>query len=93
MAFAVILVFMELGLLGGVGRTATMLFDKLNFDLLITSSEYLDMSRPGGVPALAAIAGASGSGSRRRDPAFGRRRRLASAAASRLVRHDVPAAV
>ena len=44
-AFAVILVFMELGLLGGVGRTATMLYDKLQFDLLITSSEYLDLSR------------------------------------------------
>jgi putative ABC transport system permease protein len=46
-AFAVILIFMELGLLGGVGRTATMLFDKLNFDLIITSGEYLDMSRSG----------------------------------------------
>ncbi|HEY1190847.1 MAG TPA: FtsX-like permease family protein [Gemmata sp.] len=44
-AFAVVLVFMELGLLGGVGRTATMLYDKLQFDLLITSSEYLDLSR------------------------------------------------
>ncbi|MCE9562538.1 MAG: lipid ABC transporter [Planctomycetes bacterium] len=44
-AFAVILIFMELGLLGGVGRTATMLFDKLNFDLFITSSEYMDLSR------------------------------------------------
>ena len=27
-----------------------MLFDKLNFDLLITSSEYLDMSRPAEFP-------------------------------------------
>jgi putative ABC transport system permease protein len=41
---------MELGLLGGVGRTATMLFDKLNFDLIITSAEYLDMSRAGKFP-------------------------------------------
>lgn len=48
-AFAVVLAFMELGLLGGVGRTATILFDKLEFDLLITSTEYLDLSRPGGV--------------------------------------------
>jgi putative ABC transport system permease protein len=51
-AFAVTLIFMELGLLGGVGRTATMLFDKLQFDLLLTSSEYLDLSRPGQVPRL-----------------------------------------
>ncbi len=49
-AFAVILIFMELGLLGGVGRTATMLFDKLNFDLIITSGEYLDLSRAGEFP-------------------------------------------
>lgn len=49
-AFAVVLIFMELGLLGGVGRTATMLYDKLNFDLLVTSSEYLDLSRPGAFP-------------------------------------------
>lgn len=48
-AFAVVLAFMELGLLGGVGRTATILFDKLEFDLLVTSSEYLDLSRPGNV--------------------------------------------
>lgn len=44
-AFAVVLVFMELGMLGGVGRTATMLYDKLQFDLLVTSAEYLDLSR------------------------------------------------
>src|SRR5690242_8131513 len=30
-AFAVVLVFMELGMLGGVGRTATMLYDNLQF--------------------------------------------------------------
>ncbi|QJW97825.1 FtsX-like permease family protein [Frigoriglobus tundricola] len=49
-AFAVVLVFMELGMLGGVGRTATMLYDKLQFDLLVTSAEYLDLSRPGEFP-------------------------------------------
>src|SRR5688572_16103417 len=49
-AFAVILVFMELGMFGGVGRTATMLYDKLQFDLLITSSEYLDVSRTDAFP-------------------------------------------
>src|SRR3954466_7765847 len=49
-AFAVILVFMELGMLGGVGRTATMLYDKLQFDLLVTSSEYLDVSRTDAFP-------------------------------------------
>ncbi len=51
-AFAVVLVFMELGMLGGVGRTATMLYDKLQFDLLITSGEYLDLSRAPEFPQL-----------------------------------------
>lgn len=49
-AFAVALVFMELGFLGGVERTATLLYDKLRFDLLITSGEYLDLTRPGNFP-------------------------------------------
>jgi putative ABC transport system permease protein len=49
-AFAVVLIFMELGMVGGVGRTATMLYDNLQFDLLLTSSEYLDLSRPGEFP-------------------------------------------
>ncbi len=49
-AFAVALIFMELGLLGGVGRTATILFDRLRFDLLLTSAEYLDLSRTGEFP-------------------------------------------
>jgi putative ABC transport system permease protein len=48
-AFAVVLIFMELGLLAGVGRTATMLYDSLNFDLLLTSAEYMDLSRPADV--------------------------------------------
>ena len=83
---------MELGLLGGVGRTATMLFDKLNFDLIITSSEYLDMSRPGEIPRGAAGAGSHGDGRGRRDPALVRRRRLAAAVATGTVRHARPAA-
>jgi putative ABC transport system permease protein len=49
-AFAVTLIFMELGMVGGVGRTATMLYDNLQFDFLLTSSEYLDISRPASFP-------------------------------------------
>jgi len=48
-AFAVVLVFMQLGFLGAVENTATLLFDKLRFDLLVTSSEYIDLSRTGDV--------------------------------------------
>ncbi|MFO0800153.1 MAG: FtsX-like permease family protein [Gemmataceae bacterium] len=49
-AFAVVLVFMELGLYDGVGRTAAMLYDALRFDLLLVSSEYVDVSRTGDFP-------------------------------------------
>jgi putative ABC transport system permease protein len=46
-AFAVVLVFMQLGFLGSVENTASLLYNKMQFDLLLTSSEYIDMSRPG----------------------------------------------
>jgi putative ABC transport system permease protein len=46
-AFAVVLVFMQLGFLGSVENTATLLYGKMRFDLLITSTEYIDLSRPG----------------------------------------------
>ena len=49
-AFAVALIFMELGMFGGVGRTATMLYDALRFDLILTSSEYVDVSRTATFP-------------------------------------------
>src|SRR5690348_7823248 len=47
--FAVVLVFMQLGFLGSVENTATLLYAKMRFDVLIASSEYIDMSRPGAV--------------------------------------------
>jgi len=46
-AFAVVLVFMQLGFLGSVENTATLFYDKLQYDVIILSSEYIDMSRPG----------------------------------------------
>jgi putative ABC transport system permease protein len=46
-AFAVVLVFMQYGFLGALNDTATLLYDRLAFDLLLTSSEYLELSRPG----------------------------------------------
>ncbi len=49
-AFAVALIFMELGMFGGVERTATALFDGLRFDLILTSSEYGDVGRAGDIP-------------------------------------------
>ncbi|HVK18703.1 MAG TPA: FtsX-like permease family protein [Fimbriiglobus sp.] len=46
-AFAVVLVFMQYGFLGALYDTATLLYDRLAFDLMLTSSEYLEFSRPG----------------------------------------------
>jgi putative ABC transport system permease protein len=48
-AFAVVLVFMQLGFLGSVENTATLLYGKMRFDVLVTSGEYIDLSRPGKV--------------------------------------------
>jgi putative ABC transport system permease protein len=48
--FTVILIFMQLGFLGAVEQTATLLFDHLDFDLLLVSSEYLDFRRSGDFP-------------------------------------------
>src|SRR5262249_8747513 len=60
--FAVLLIFSQLGFLGSVDRTATLLFDKLDFDLLLTSREYLNLNSPESFPRLrlaqaAAVAG------------------------------------
>jgi putative ABC transport system permease protein len=50
--FAVLLIFAQLGFLGSVNQTATLLFDKLDFDLLLTSNEYLNLNTPAGFPRL-----------------------------------------
>jgi len=42
-AFALLLVFMQLGFLGAVSNTATVLFDQLEFDLMIRSPDYLHL--------------------------------------------------
>jgi putative ABC transport system permease protein len=47
--FAVTLIFMEIGMFGGIKRTATMFFDALRFDLLVASNEYIDLGRPGDI--------------------------------------------
>jgi putative ABC transport system permease protein len=51
-AFAALLIFTQLGFLGSVDRTATLLFDHLDFDLLLTSREYLDLNTPEGFPRM-----------------------------------------
>ena len=64
-AFAAVLLFMQLGFLGAVRTTATLLLDRLAFDLLLTSSEYLDLTKAGSLSrsrlaAAAAVPGVAG---------------------------------
>lgn len=42
-AFAVILIFMQLGFLGSAQQSATLFFDALDFDLLVRSHNYLHL--------------------------------------------------
>jgi putative ABC transport system permease protein len=49
-AFAIILVFMQLGFHGSVLATATLLYDKLDFDLALISTEYLHTGMTGQFP-------------------------------------------
>jgi putative ABC transport system permease protein len=48
-AFTVFLMLMQLGFLGSVVKTATLLYDHLDFDLLLVSSEYAARN-PGTLP-------------------------------------------
>lgn len=45
-AFAVLLLFMQLGFLDAVGNTASLVYDQLDFDLLILSREYISLANP-----------------------------------------------
>jgi putative ABC transport system permease protein len=47
-AFAAVLIFFQFGLLKAVGRTATVVYDALEFDVLIRSRAYVEVSDPRG---------------------------------------------
>ncbi len=46
-AFALLLVFMQLGFMGAVSHTATNLLENLKFDILIRARDYLHLYEPG----------------------------------------------
>ncbi|QDU87706.1 FtsX-like permease family protein [Pirellulimonas nuda] len=48
--FAVVLIFMQLGFRGAIERTATQIFESLDFDLLIRSPAYIRLTDPRSVP-------------------------------------------
>lgn len=49
-AFAVLLMFMQLGFYGSAETAATTLYEALDFDLLLISSNYLNSTRPRSFP-------------------------------------------
>ena len=48
--FAVILIFMQLGFLGGIILTATQIYNALDFDLMIRSPAYLHLTEARSFP-------------------------------------------
>ncbi len=66
-AFAVVLVLLQLGFLASVRQTATRIYDHLDFDLLLASPEYLHLAKAGTIErvrlaqaaSLPEVAGAS----------------------------------
>src|SRR6516165_10678630 len=49
-AFSMLLVFMQLGFFGSAAVTATIFFDKLDFDLILLSRDYINITGPGSFP-------------------------------------------
>jgi putative ABC transport system permease protein len=49
-AFAVVLVLMQLGFYDSAKRTATQVYDRLNFDIVMISKRYLYLSKSGTFP-------------------------------------------
>ncbi|MEM7316872.1 MAG: hypothetical protein AAF497_27385, partial [Planctomycetota bacterium] len=48
--FAVVLMFMQLGFLGAVTKTANIIYGALDFDILLCSPTYVHVSIPGTFP-------------------------------------------
>lgn len=49
-AFAVVLVLLQLGFLGSVTTTATLIYDHLKFDIVLLSPQYIDLRTPATLP-------------------------------------------
>jgi putative ABC transport system permease protein len=57
--FAVILIFMQMGFLGAVRKTATQIYDALDFDLMLRSPTYLHLTEPRSFPRERVLSAAS----------------------------------
>jgi len=69
-AFAVVLIFMQLGFLGSAEQSATLVFDALDFDLLLRSRHYLHLVASRTFPRNRLYAAASAPGVARVTPIY-----------------------
>jgi putative ABC transport system permease protein len=69
-AFAVILIFMQMGFLGAVRKTATQIYDALDFDLMLRSPAYLHLTEPRTLPRQRVLQAASLPGVRKAWPFY-----------------------
>ena len=49
-SIAIVLIFMQLGFRGAVANTATMIYARMDFDLMLSSPDYLHFVVPGQIP-------------------------------------------
>src|SRR5262249_11480285 len=84
--FAALLIFVQLGFLGAARATATLIYDRLDFDVAVLSAEYQDLVRAGtflqerlprvrAVPGVASVRSASVWGIQWQNPDDERRTR------------------
>ena len=69
-SFAVVLIFMQLGFLGSAERSATLVYDALDFDVLIRSSRYLYLTESRTFPRERLYQAASVQGVQRASPLY-----------------------
>ncbi len=69
-AFALVVIFMQSGFLQSVLRTATIVTDKLDYDVMIVSQDYLYVAEPGNFPRARLEQAASVPGVRRVAPFY-----------------------
>jgi putative ABC transport system permease protein len=60
--FAVVLILMQLGFLGSVKATATLLYDQMDFQVLLTAGEYVSLNHTGKFPEGALVRARSVAG-------------------------------
>ncbi len=68
--FSVVLVFMQLGFLGSVVTTSSLVFDVLDFDVLLRSARYLHVGATGTFPEQRLYQAASVPGVRAASPVY-----------------------